>query len=116
MNNLFKIGMVGVLFVLSSCVFGKKDVAQSGVDQAMAVKTVIDGQGRTLYEVSSTDTLSSIAARFSTTTKEIITLNNLQKPYVLKPGQLVQVPNDQDFIVDTPQEPIAIKISPKIKS
>ncbi len=116
MNRLIKIGLIGALFILPSCVYSKKESGETiSAHQDVAAEAVVDVQGRVLYEVLPADTLNSIAVRFNTTPRNIIELNNLKKPYGLRPGQLINVPNNQDFIADTPQEPIAIKISPKLK-
>lgn len=45
-----------------------------------------------LYEVLRTDTIVSIARKKKVTPEQIIDLNNIRKPYVLKPGQLLKIP------------------------
>ncbi len=45
-----------------------------------------------LHEVLYTDTLASLAKRYNVSPHDIITLNNLTKPYYLEPGEVVRIP------------------------
>ncbi len=45
-----------------------------------------------LYEVLPSDTLPSVARKYLASPQQIIELNNLKKPYYLKPGQLLKIP------------------------
>jgi LysM repeat protein len=44
------------------------------------------------YRVRQGDTLATIADRFETTTANIITVNELRRPYTIKPGQVLLLP------------------------
>lgn len=45
------------------------------------------------YTIQSGNTLSGIAAKFNTTTKKLRAMNNMDKDYVIKVGQKINVPN-----------------------
>lgn len=45
------------------------------------------------YTVRSGDTLSSIASRFNTSVQELTSLNNLQNPNLIYPGQVLRLPD-----------------------
>jgi hypothetical protein len=45
-----------------------------------------------LHEVLYTDTLASLAKRYNVSPHDIITLNNLTKPYYLEPSEVVRIP------------------------
>ena len=45
-----------------------------------------------LYEVMSTDTVASIARKFSVSPSQIIAINKLPKPYYLEAGSIIKVP------------------------
>lgn len=79
---------------------------------------VIRADSTKLYQVLSTDSVASIARKHGTTPAEIISLNNLKKPYYIKPGDLIRVPNlydeDGQIIKSMPNpERRSITIAPK---
>lgn len=45
-----------------------------------------------LYEVMSTDTVASIARKFSVSPSQIIAINKLPKPYYLEAGSIIKIP------------------------
>lgn len=53
---------------------------------------IIDYRKHSLYEVTASDSLASIARKYGTTSDTLIAMNNLRKPYILKPGMLIKVP------------------------
>jgi LysM repeat protein len=44
------------------------------------------------YRVRQGDTLATIADRFETTIANLITVNELRRPYMIKPGQVLLLP------------------------
>ena len=48
--------------------------------------------GSQTYTVKSGDSLSGIAVEFGTTVKAIADLNGIAAPYVIHPGQVLQIP------------------------
>jgi len=50
------------------------------------------------YKVKKGDSLSKIAKRFNTSVKKLIALNNLKKPYILRPGQKLKVPSVKSYL------------------
>lgn len=61
-----------------------------------------------IHEVLFTDTVASLATRYNVSPHDIITLNNLTKPYDLEPGEVVKIPiyensaNPQDGFLRLP--------------
>lgn len=45
-----------------------------------------------IHEVLYTDTVASLAKRYNVSPHDIISLNNLPKPYSLEPGEVVKIP------------------------
>lgn len=45
-----------------------------------------------LYEALPSDTLYSIARKYSASPKQVIEINKIHKPYIIKPGQLLKIP------------------------
>ena len=83
------------LLMLSSCsgglsIFKKADPSIFEDDED------VSGRASTseffLYEVSATDTVSSLARKFKCSPDQIISLNNLESPYLLKTGKLLKIP------------------------
>ncbi|KAK2171656.1 hypothetical protein NP493_1048g00055 [Ridgeia piscesae] len=68
------------------------------------VKLISQPKGTILYSVSSSDTLASIAAKFDTTTSELMKLNKLMSQMIF-PGQMLYVP-DKDYVVSAPTSPV----------
>ena len=72
-------------------------VAMNNVDQPHLIKTgqVLriphEGVQPQRYRVAAGDSLSAIAARFNTTVATLAMLNGLSKPYVIRPGQVLDV-------------------------
>ena len=55
-----------------------------------------------LHEVLYTDTLASLAKRYNVSPHDIITLNQLSKPYYLEPGEVVRIPVYGDSVPGLP--------------
>ncbi|WP_163327702.1 LysM peptidoglycan-binding domain-containing protein [Desulfurobacterium thermolithotrophum] len=51
------------------------------------------------YTVKKGDSLSKIAKRFRTSIKKLIKINNLKKPYIIRPGQKLKVPVKKSYLV-----------------
>ena len=72
-------------------------VAMNNVDQPHLIKTgqVLriphEGVRPQRYRVAAGDSLSAIAARFNTTVATLAMLNGLSKPYLIRPGQVLDV-------------------------
>ena len=49
------------------------------------------------YRVKRGDSLAKIAKRFNTSVKKLIALNNLKKPYTIRPGQRLKVPSAKSY-------------------
>ena len=49
------------------------------------------------YRVKKGDSLAKIAKRFNTSVKKLITLNNLKKPYTIRPGERLKVPSTKSY-------------------
>ena len=78
------------LFILTGCETGNSQressfTEQDGYEWNTSYKTI-------LYEVLPNDTITSIARKYSISAQQIITLNNLKKPYFLKSGQILKIP------------------------
>lgn len=58
-----------------------------------------EGQVMT-YTVQSGDVLWKIAEKFGTTVKELVALNNLENPDLLRPGQVLNIPQKQEETED----------------
>lgn len=60
-----------------------------------------------LHEVLFSDSLASIAKRYNVSPHDIISLNNLTKPYYLEPGEVLKIPvsasNPQDGFLKLPE-------------
>lgn len=54
--------------------------------------TNIDPNQEYVYEVQEKDSLFSISERFQVNWEEIVELNNLSEPYLLRPGQEIKLP------------------------
>jgi spore germination protein YaaH len=61
-------------------------------EDSLADGKVIDYDTQSLYEVTGSDSLTSIARKYGATSNDIISMNNLKRPYTLKPGMLIKVP------------------------
>jgi len=55
----------------------------------------IDPNQEYMYEVQDKDSLFSISERFQVNWEEIVELNNLSEPYLLRPGQEIKLPTSQ---------------------
>ena len=55
----------------------------------------IDPNEEYVYEVQEDDSLFSISERFQVNWEEIVELNNLFEPYLLRPGQEIKLPSSQ---------------------
>ncbi|NRA73162.1 MAG: LysM peptidoglycan-binding domain-containing protein [Rickettsiales bacterium] len=88
-----KILLITLLFFIVSCsnigYFSNEEEIQ---EENLAQGKVIDYNKQSLYEVTSSDSLASIARRYGTTADTIILMNNLKRPYSLKPGMLIKIP------------------------
>ena len=49
-----------------------------------------------LYEVLSTDTIASITRKYRVSASEIIQINNIPKPYYIRPGTLIKIPRSEE--------------------
>jgi LysM repeat protein len=57
-----------------------------------------------LYEVLVTDTIASVARKYHISADAIINYNSLKKPYILKPGQMLKIPqlsNREDDLISS---------------
>jgi spore germination protein YaaH len=61
-------------------------------EEDLSFGKVIDQNSQSLYEVTGADSLASIARKYGVTSDTLIEMNNLQKPYSLKPGMIIKVP------------------------
>ena len=61
-----------------------------------------------LYQALSTDTISSISRKYGVSPQEIIDMNNLKRPYILKPGQLLRIPIDGSNLEEMPSEGVQV--------
>jgi len=82
------------LFLITSCTNIEyfSDTADEVYEENLVEGKVIDYNTQSLYEVTSSDSLASIARRYGTTANTLILINNLRRPYNLKPGMLIKVP------------------------
>ena len=53
----------------------------------------VDAIGRSYYTVKTGDNLWSIARKHDMRVQELVALNNLKKPYIIKPGQTLKISN-----------------------
>jgi len=51
-----------------------------------------DYETQSLYEVTRSDSVASIARKYGVSVDDIIANNNLKRPYILRPGTLINVP------------------------
>ena len=89
-------------------------------EENLAKGKVIDYTKHSLYEVTSSDSLASIARKYGTTSQALIIMNNLEKPYNLKPGMLIKVPTIRTAGISPKEEEAAknnkiIQIEPSKK-
>lgn len=47
------------------------------------------------YTVKKGDTLTAIAVTFGTTVRDLVSLNGIKNPNLIKPGQVLQIPEKQ---------------------
>jgi LysM repeat protein len=52
----------------------------------------VDYETESLYEATSSDSISSIARKYGTTRDTIIEMNDIEEPYTLRPGTILKVP------------------------
>ncbi len=107
-NQLLKIGAVicltlalGLTLNAVRLVFGSKQVQNQALNSAVPqvlgasdVKTeTTTPQAQFMeYKVSKGDTLFNVSQKFNISWTTLATLNNLQSPFTLKPGQTIKIP------------------------
>jgi len=110
-----RIACVLSLLLISSCNNLKFPVLYNETSDTITEGTIEDKSITSrLYEVKTQDTLVSLARNYNTTPQALIALNGLEKPYTIKPGQLIKVPISTTAD-DTapPAEQQVVRISPK---
>ena len=124
MKKIFSIFVL--VFLLASCKEGKDYFVwdTDPQEESLAEGKIVDYDTQSLYEVTSSDSLASIARKYGTTSDDIIEMNNLVKPYTLGPGMIIKVPTirtEEEFANTNEEEDSAkrqrvIKIKPSGKS
>ena len=92
--NVLKNALIFFLIFLSSCT--------NGPIVTNIVKGIYTSERANKEEVSvitilSGDTLLSIAKKYNLTKKELIKLNKIKKPYILKPGKKLKIPKPKKY-------------------
>lgn len=107
--------VIGSMLMLGSCthfkdMFGHEDKGQVvEQDNSTYVKElpygkVVDRNSQSLYEVTASDTLASIADLYDVSQSAIIEMNNLQEPYTLRPGMIIKVPTIKTIVRSNKEE------------
>ncbi len=110
-----RIACVLSLLIIASCNNIKFPVLHNETSDTITESSIEDKSITSrLYEVKTQDTLVSLARSYNTTPQTLIALNGLEKPYTIKPGQLIKVPilKTADDTA-TPSEQQVVRISPK---
>lgn len=111
-----RIACVLSLLAIASCSHLKFPVLYNETGDTITENTIEKDKSITsrLYEVKTKDTLVSLARNYNTTPQALIALNDLEKPYTIKPGQLIKVPmlSAADETAP-PAEQQVVRISPK---
>jgi len=71
----------------------KISMGSKGLKKGNSNDTKASSGKSSTYTIKSGNTLSGIAAKFNTTTKELRALNGMDKNYVIKVGKKIKVPN-----------------------
>lgn len=87
-----KIGLLCCAFLLTSCTANKKIITSSEQINPTSEPQIMEQTNFKLYEVTSTDTIASVSRKFKIQPKEIIIINQIPKPYYLKPGSIIKIP------------------------
>jgi LysM repeat protein len=95
MKKLFLV--LGLVFLTVSCQslkdkFSLGEKSEEQYEETFDYSKIVDYETTSLYEVTDSDTLESIARKHGTGSSEIISMNNLEPPYDLKPGMILKVP------------------------
>lgn len=80
----------------------KEEQKPASTESAQTKAEPVYNEKHVLYEVLVTDTLASVARKYHVPADTIIKYNSLKRPYILKPGQILKVPQlsspDDDLI------------------
>jgi len=85
-TSLLQKKAVSKMMKKAKIVMGSKSLKKTSNKKSSSSKT-------STYTIKSGNTLSGIAAKFNTTTKELRALNGMDKSYVIKVGKKIKVPN-----------------------
>ncbi len=85
--------ILSVLLCTSSCIKNRFSNSR-GLGEPEEYNPKLAEQYR-LYEVLATDTIVSVARKTNVEARIIIRYNSLKKPYLLKPGEMLKIPNIQ---------------------
>lgn len=97
-------------------------VTHSPSDQVLIDRTDRSERSEAVvYEVMPSDSLHSIAARYSVSVADVVRENNLERPYTLKAGQILHIPPQSSSTshgdaVPTPKTKTKIILGPRLKS
>jgi LysM repeat protein len=95
MKKLFLV--LGLVVLTVSCQslknrFSSDVTSDEQYEETFDYSKIVDYETTSLYEVTNSDSLDSIARKHGTRSSEIISMNNLEPPYDLKPGMILKVP------------------------
>jgi LysM repeat protein len=84
--------ILSILLCTSSCIRSKLINSTDSIEEEYNTRLA---EQYKIYEVLATDTIVSVAKKTNVSASIIIKYNSLKKPYLLKAGEMLKIPNIQ---------------------